>query len=250
MDSLTQAESLLVRATQIAPRWTRPWRNLGQTRLNAGNFAGAATAFGQALAIDPSSTRSRIALGRAVYRQGRADSATAIWRSAMATDPEGAALAQGNELERKELNIAAESVYVAALTRVSGSARLRTSLGFVLVTQNRFSEADEQFSLVLLADSTNERAKLGKDFLAKQRSEDARFGVGGTRGSAAATLDMGLPRAHTAGDTAAVYLRAAARTADLESRERVWLRCPLLDGGAAVPRSLGAAIGTRAGDDV
>lgn len=220
LDSLTTAESLFARVIRTSPAWARPYRNYGQLLLRRKRYSDAIASYKRALSLDSTYAYAWINLGQAYFRNGQIDSATRAWHRAGALDAEETVVTASEEFQAEKRWIAAESVYVSALETMPGSARIRADLGYVLVQQDRFADADDQFRATLAVDSTNSQARRGEDFLiAAKKNRASGRATSSDRSSVTAVLKAGLKHASNASDSGAAYFRAGSDAADFETHE-------------------------------
>jgi tetratricopeptide (TPR) repeat protein len=89
-----RATETLSHATELAPKWSVPYRNLGLTRLVAQDVPGAVTAYQAAIRLAPADTKLVTELANILASRGRVDEALAVYEEAHRVNPSSQMIAR------------------------------------------------------------------------------------------------------------------------------------------------------------
>lgn len=195
----------------------------GETKLGAGDAAGARALFERAIAENPNDARAQLDLGLSLEGLDDAAGAERAYRRAIEID---ASLAEAHNnlgvlLREKEELPAAMAAFRAAIGANSRSASAHSNLAMALEDSEDFAGAEREYraALEIQPDDVMVRANLGLLLLALERADDGkrelRTAVGHAQGNRPALLAIGngLRRAGDAGG-AVEAMRAAIAAGD------------------------------------
>ena len=145
LDRLEAAEKELLEATRLDPTLVDGWINLGLTRLDRDDAAGAIAALGSAVARAPDSALARLNLGTALQRAGQLDDAWREYRAAADLAPDLAPAHRNAGVVAQLLGRNDESIasYRRALALVPDDPDVLTNLGVALVSAGNLAGAAE-----------------------------------------------------------------------------------------------------------
>jgi tetratricopeptide (TPR) repeat protein len=139
------ATETLTHATELAPRWSVPYRNLGLTRLAADDVPGAVSAYQTAIRLAPVDPKLVTELADILASRGRADEAIALYEDAHKRNPNAQLIARNLALtlvtyhnDRASLERARQ---LTAGFASSNDGRLLDTNGWVQVKRGEYREA-------------------------------------------------------------------------------------------------------------
>jgi len=140
---LASATGLYVRAHRMAPGWSAPLIELGETYLAMNALSEAEAAFAKAERLDPDGPRTRLGLGQTRLRAGKFAEALVQFNAAISAAPKdgrgynGAGVAL-DLLGRQD---EAQRRYMAGIEKEPGRTSLRNNLGVSLALAGNYAEA-------------------------------------------------------------------------------------------------------------
>ncbi|HWM88269.1 MAG TPA: tetratricopeptide repeat protein [Kofleriaceae bacterium] len=156
-DANQRAEARLREAVRRDERLWEAWHDLGALLFARGDDAGAADAFGRALAINPAHSPALLARAEAYRRAGDIDRARADYQEVLRRAPEnGQARARAASLLRQAGQYdAALDLLRDALRLAGGSSPIYLELGLVYLAQGRHELAELVLSKAAALDQKN-----------------------------------------------------------------------------------------------
>jgi len=134
---------LLEEATKQKPNETRPKRYLGDALFATGDFEQAATAYRDALTLDPKLAPAELGLGQSLARQGKLDDARTQYLAAANLDPNLKSYLLEIAIAFSAANRPEDAI--SLLEQFPNDAGAREELGRLYLTANRPADAVPEF---------------------------------------------------------------------------------------------------------
>lgn len=160
---LDDAKREFSRATELDPKMTAAYRNLGLVLMESDPSA-AAPAFERAAELEPTESRPRFLAGYALERAGKLPAAIEQYRAALAISPKDyeARFALGRALLRSNDGAGAEEHFRAAIEAKADAAPARLGLANALVAQKKYQQASDAFADYLKLNPSDGSAHLDR----------------------------------------------------------------------------------------
>src|SRR5262249_1897955 len=140
-----RATETLTHATELAPNWSVPYRNLALARLVAADVPGAITAYQAAIRLAPSDSKLVTELAEMLASRGRVDEALTVYEDAHRLNPNSQVIARNLALmlvtyhsDRASLERAAQ---LTGSFAASNDSSLLDTNGWVRVKRGEYREA-------------------------------------------------------------------------------------------------------------
>jgi len=172
---LEEAERWLRHSTQLAPRFAKPWSDLGQLLLETRRPGEAVEVLENAVKLDADDGDAWFSLGKARALMGRGPEADAAFEKSFELNPGRKALAVAAELQQKGEWSEAETILRNLLRRSPHDVNALRLLATCAASAGRFAEAERLLRRVLAAtpDFVEAQLDLGRLFKEQHRLAEA-----------------------------------------------------------------------------
>jgi len=164
MSQAAPAETALLKAVSLHPRYFEAWLELGKLSFAEGEYELALKNYGHARQLQPGDPRVYFEMGRALSLLQHPSASIESFRRAIQLKPDywEAHYCLGGELALQGDVPEAGSEFETVIQLQPGYAPAHLNLGVALMKQNQLNNADRQFQVTLLLDPTN---RLASDYL-------------------------------------------------------------------------------------
>jgi tetratricopeptide (TPR) repeat protein len=143
--NVSKASEVLTHATEVAPKWWPPYRNLAIAREVSGDTAAASSAYQTAIRIAPAEQKLPIELALLYEKHGRVDDAIACYDAWLKQTPRAAAVANNLAVllvtYRKDAASLDRARDLTAAFASSNDGRLLDTSGWVRVKRAEYTQA-------------------------------------------------------------------------------------------------------------